>query len=110
MKQLMDAVFYLHSDLIRVAHCDIKLDNIMVDRQLNLLLYDFGFAMFGKLNSLTAGRGTKQYAAPEILESKTYDGRKTDIFSAGVVLFILAVPVFPFREATEDSKTYSLLI
>ena len=57
--QLMKAVNYLHSDLIRVAHCDIKLDNMMVDKNLNLFLYDFGFAMFGKLNALTAARGTK---------------------------------------------------
>lgn len=42
-------------------------------------------------------RGTYTYTAPEIIEGKTYDGRKSDIFSLAVILFVMANGKFPFR-------------
>jgi len=48
--------------------------------------------------------------APEIILHKTYDGRKADIFSVGVILFILVQGGFPFLSATEDDEYYNLLI
>ena len=48
--------------------------------------------------------------APEIKEGKVYDGRKADIFSSAVVLFILVRGIFPFKEAKKDEFFYSLII
>jgi len=48
--------------------------------------------------------------APEIKESKTYDGRQIDIFSVGVILFIIVMGIFPFQEAKADDYYYKLLL
>ena len=82
-----------------VVHRDIKLENILLDNQMNLKLADFGFATNKNINKLTTFRGTQSYMAPEIRESKEYDGRQTDIFSLGVVLFTIVVGYFPFSKA-----------
>lgn len=48
--------------------------------------------------------------APEIKENKPYDGRQVDIFSAGVILFILVLGIFPFQEARKDDYFYNLVL
>ena len=47
--------------------------------------------------------------APEIKEGKKYDGNKADIFSAGVILFVIVVGLFPFNEASKDDFFWNLL-
>jgi len=87
LEQLIDVLSYL--DKKNVAHRDFKLENILVDNNLNLKVADFGFATYKNVEKLSTYRGTKTYMAPEIKEGKTYDGRKVDIFSIGVILYIL---------------------
>ena len=72
-----------------MVHRDLKLENILVDENMNLKVADFGFATFKHVNKLQSYRGTMTYMAPEIKEGKTYDGRQIDIFSTGVILFII---------------------
>ena len=55
-------------------------------------------------------KGTFTYMAPEIKEGKTYNGLKVDLFSAGVILFILIHGIFPFKEARKEEFFYSLLV
>jgi serine/threonine protein kinase len=50
------------------------------------------------------------YMAPEIKEGKIYDGAKVDIFSVGVILFILVQGIFPFKEARKEEYFYNLLM
>jgi len=50
------------------------------------------------------------YMAPEIKEGKTYDGKQIDIFSCGVILFIIVQGIFPFKEAKKDEYFYNLII
>ena len=57
------------------AHRDLKLENIMVDEKLNVILGDFGFATFKNVNFLKSYRGTKTYMAPEIKLNKKYNGK-----------------------------------
>ena len=68
---------------------------------MKLKLSDFGFA--SKLDRKTAKMnshiGTQPYMSPEIIERKTYDGKKADIFALGVILYIIVIGRYPFREA-----------
>lgn len=77
---------------------------------MNLVLADFGFAASDQIDCLTSFRGTKTYMAPEIIEGRQYDGTKVDLFSAGVILFILAHGTFPFGEATKNDYFYKLMV
>ena len=75
---------------------------------MKIKIIDFGFSSIGK-KSVQAFGGTKVYMAPEILERKSYDGSKADIFAIGVLLFISTIGNFPFVEASKSDKYYSLL-
>lgn len=108
MEQLKDVIGYMQSK--NVAHRDLKLENIMVDEKLNLVIGDFGFATFKHVHQLSSYRGTKTYMAPEIKDGKTYDGKQTDMFSLGVILFIIVQCLFPFAEARRDDYYYNLLL
>jgi serine/threonine protein kinase len=105
---MVDVLSYMQGK--NVVHRDLKLENILVDEQLNLKVADFGFATYKKINALDSYRGTMTYMAPEIKEGKTYDGKKIDIFSTGVILFIIVLGIFPFKEAKKDEFFYSLII
>ncbi len=54
--------------------------------------------------------GTPIYVAPEIIEGKEYMGENVDVFSCGVVLFIMLTGRYPFYCATIDDKRYHLLM
>ena len=108
LNQMLDVLTYLNNK--GVVHRDLKLENILVDDQMNLKVADFGFATFKKINKLNSYRGTMTYMAPEIKEGKQYDGRQIDIFSTGVILFIIVQGIFPFKEAKKDEYFYNLLL
>ncbi|GMF26069.1 unnamed protein product [Phytophthora lilii] len=101
MRQLMSALQALHAH--NILHLDIKPENILFsseDPDSKILLTDFGLARMinGKQNPLEQGKsmaGTIGYMAPEVISSHTYS-EAADVFSAGVILFILLVGYPPF--------------
>mmetsp|Transcript_39051 Transcript_39051/g.57398 ORF Transcript_39051/g.57398 Transcript_39051/m.57398 type:complete len:433 (+) Transcript_39051:151-1449(+) len=100
--QLLDALNALHQ--AGVVHRDLKPENILVDSTFgNIKVADFGYAkevnIANKLNC-TTDCGTRAYMAPEILaRSKAYDGRKYDVWSSGVIIFLLFCGHPPLAEA-----------
>ena len=70
--QMLDALEHMHGK--RVTHRDLKLENILLDQNLNMKIADFGFATYKSIDCLKSYRGTLTYMAPEIKEGKTYDG------------------------------------
>jgi len=108
LSQMLEVLGYMHGK--GVVHRDLKLENILVDDMMNLKVADFGFATFRKVHALKSYRGTMTYMAPEIKEGKTYDGRAIDMFSTGVILFIIVQGIFPFKEAKKDEYFYNLIM
>jgi len=108
LHQMLDSVEFMHAR--RVVHRDLKLENILIDDNLNLKLADFGFACYKNIDMLQSYRGTMTYMAPEIKEGKTYKGTQVDMFSIGVILFIIVQGIFPFKEARKEEYFYNLLL
>lgn len=107
MSQMLDVLEFMHGK--GVAHRDLKLENIMVDENMNLKVADFGYSSFTNVHKLKSYRGTKTYMAPEIKYGKVYDGFQIDMFSTGVILFILVHGTFPFKEAKKDEYYYNMI-
>ncbi len=110
---------YLYTELINgieachkagVAHRDLKTENIMMNEQWVLKLADFGYSTIlqGKTGNgiLSTPLGTLSYAAPEILNKKPYFGKTADIFSSGVILFVLVNGKLPFGKALVYDNYY----
>ena len=98
----------MHRKLI--VHRDLKPKNILLDQNLTVKLADFGFATNQNIEALQNQCGTKNYMAPEILESKTYDGLKADVFALGVMFLVLVSGKIPFKKAKMSDFNYKLII
>mmetsp|Transcript_1527 Transcript_1527/g.4535 ORF Transcript_1527/g.4535 Transcript_1527/m.4535 type:complete len:550 (-) Transcript_1527:1045-2694(-) len=97
-QQMVVAISYCHR--LGIANRDIKLENALLDgtpeRPL-LKICDFGYSKNEHLDSKPKSlSGTPDYIAPEVLTSPSYDGKVADIWSCGVMLFIMLTGAFPF--------------
>ena len=95
--ELMLAISYLHKHC-HAAHRDIKAENILLDENHNIRLIDFGFSnLFSKDNLMTTQCGSIYYAAPELIVGQEYT-EKIDVWSAGILLYLLVTGSFPFSD------------
>jgi carbon catabolite-derepressing protein kinase len=97
---IVSAVAHLHSR--GIAHRDLKPENILLGDGLVPKLADLGLCRMVSGDALmTTPCGSPHYAAPEVLSGKGYDGRASDIWSLGVVLFVMATATVPWRSTTQ---------
>merc|ERR1719342_707740 len=100
--QIILAVEYCHAR--RVVHRDLKAENLLLDNNMNIKIADFGFSNFWSPSSqLTTWCGSPPYAAPEVFEGAKYLGPEIDIWSLGVVLYVLVCGALPFDGASLQS-------
>ncbi|XP_009786194.1 CBL-interacting serine/threonine-protein kinase 5-like [Nicotiana tabacum] len=101
-QQLISAVDFCHSR--GVYHRDLKPENLLLDENEDLKVSDFGLSALpdeqlsrndGLLHTQC---GTPAYVAPEVLRRKGYDGAKADIWSCGVILYVLLAGFLPFQD------------
>lgn len=100
--QLVEAVSYCHSR--GVFHRDLKPENLLLDAGGRLQVTDFGFGAVKDREGavLRTSCGSPHYCAPEVWGSaEGYDGRKSDAFSVGVILYVLVVGGQPFNDPCE---------
>ena len=101
-RQIIAALLYCHR--INIHHRDLKPENILLDRDtMQIKLVDFGMAALQPLGKkLTTPCGSPHYAAPEVIATKPYDGGKADIWSCGVILYVLLAGIPPFNYSGEE--------
>ncbi|KAH9800177.1 CBL-interacting serine/threonine-protein kinase 24 [Citrus sinensis] len=97
-QQLIDAVAHCHSK--GVYHRDLKPENLLLDSYGNLKVSDFGLSALPQqgVELLHTTCGTPNYVAPEVLSNRGYDGSAADVWSCGVILFVLMAGYLPFGE------------
>eukprot|EP00262_Sarcandra_glabra_P017241 TRINITY_DN5834_c0_g1_i4.p1 TRINITY_DN5834_c0_g1~~TRINITY_DN5834_c0_g1_i4.p1 ORF type:complete len:445 (-),score=85.41 TRINITY_DN5834_c0_g1_i4:350-1684(-) len=100
-QQLISAVDFCHSR--GVYHRDLKPENLLLDENGNLKVSDFGLSALAESKHidglLHTTCGTPAYVAPEVINRKGYDGAKADIWSCGVILFVLLAGYLPFHDS-----------
>ncbi|KAI5703787.1 hypothetical protein M8J75_016247 [Diaphorina citri] len=102
-RQILSAVAYLHH--LGYAHRDLKPENVLLDRNQNLKLIDFGLCAKpegGLESQLQTSCGSPNYAAPEVIKGKQYYGSETDVWSMGVMLYALLCGFLPFDSDSID--------
>ena len=98
IRQLVEGLKFLHAN--DVAHRDLKLENILLTRDGDVRIADFGFARVCKsLDPLSETFcGSAAYAAPEVLRAVPYKPIATDLWSLGVVVYAVLIGVMPFDD------------
>ncbi|KAI9006042.1 kinase-like domain-containing protein [Gaertneriomyces semiglobifer] len=98
-RNIVSAVDYCHS--LHVIHRDLKAENLLLDANMNVKIADFGFSnQFSPGQRLNTWCGSPPYAAPELFQGKEYSGPEVDIWSLGVVLYVLVCGALPFDGST----------
>ena len=109
-QQIISGIEYLHE--VGIAHRDLKLENILLNFKNDIKIIDFGLSnKYNKDNEelLQSSCGSPCYAAPEMIKGAKYHGVDTDIWSSGIILYLMLCKTFPFNDKN-NSKLYQKIL
>ncbi|KAJ6244448.1 protein kinase [Anaeramoeba flamelloides] len=96
-QQIIYGLEQMHS--FSISHRDLKPENLLLDEDNNIKIADFGMAKMNKSGGfLQTACGSPHYVSPEIIRGRGYEGRKSDIWSCGVILYTLLCGRLPFYQ------------
>ncbi|KFO27719.1 testis-specific serine/threonine-protein kinase 1 [Fukomys damarensis] len=101
--QLSSAIKYCHD--LDIVHRDLKCENLLLDKDFNIKLSDFGFSKCcsrdnnGRVTLSKTFCGSAAYAAPEVLQGIPYQPKVYDIWSLGVILYIMVCGSMPYDDS-----------
>jgi len=101
-QQIMSGIEYSHK--LKIVHRDLKPENVLLDNDLNVKIADFGLSSEIKDGDfLKTSCGSPNYAAPEVIRGGLYTGPEIDVWSCGVILYVMLCGRLPFED--EDVQT-----
>lgn len=96
-QQIMTAIDYSHA--LKIVHRDLKPENVLLDDNLNVKIVDFGLSnIMTDGDFLKTSCGSPNYAAPEVISGKLYAGPEIDVWSCGVILYVMLCGRLPFED------------
>jgi carbon catabolite-derepressing protein kinase len=96
-QQIVTAVEHCHYH--RIVHRDLKPENILLDVAKNVKIADFGLSNYLEDGDfLKTSCGSPNYAAPEVISGKYYSGPEIDVWSCGVILYVMLCGQLPFDD------------
>ena len=105
--QLLDAFIYMHK--MNICHRNIRTEHILFDKNNKPKIIGFGYSSFYKKNEkLDEPYGSLCYACPEIIDEQPYNPELADVYSLGVILYVLICGYLPFSD--EDDNQNKTLI
>lgn len=102
-RQLISGIEFLHKN--QIAHMDLKAENLILGEDFNLKIIDFDLSYI-KGDIRYFGRGTKNNRGPELKYETCRDPFKSDIYSAGIILYLLFLGVYPLKEVELEKHCY----
>jgi serine/threonine protein kinase len=99
--EILNAIAACHERMI--CHRDLKLDNVLIDKNNNIKVIDFGAAEIVEPDKGIKGMaGTIYYLAPEVADNKRFYNEKCDMWSIGVIMYCLITKKFPFHHKNDE--------